>query len=68
MLSHVMTEEELLTLLPLSGTSKGNDLYNAVVLYFETENLNLKKNYLYYNRWCTSDDWRSLRLCSKIKK
>lgn len=37
--------EELLTLLPLSGTSKGNDLYNAVavVLYFETENLNLKK-------------------------
>jgi hypothetical protein len=29
--------------LPLSRTSKGNDLYNAVVLYFETENLNLKK-------------------------
>ncbi|XP_025420706.1 zinc finger BED domain-containing protein 5-like [Sipha flava] len=35
--------KELLTLLLLSGTSKGNDLYNTVVLYFETENLNLKK-------------------------
>lgn len=35
--------EELLTLLPFSGISNGNDLYNAVVLYFETENLNLKK-------------------------
>lgn len=30
--------ENLLTILPLSGTSKGNDLYNAVVLYFETQN------------------------------
>lgn len=28
--------EELLTLLPLSRTSKGNYLYNAVLLYFET--------------------------------
>lgn len=35
--------EELLTLLPLSGTSEGNDLYNAVVLYFKTVHLNLKK-------------------------
>jgi len=35
--------EELLTLLPLSGTTKGQDLYNAVIMYFETEKLNLKK-------------------------
>lgn len=35
--------EELLTLLPLSGTTKGQDLYNTVIMYFEIEKLNLKK-------------------------
>lgn len=34
--------KEFLTLLLLSETIKGNDLYNIVVLYFETKNLNLK--------------------------
>jgi len=35
--------EELLTLLLLSGSSKENDLYNAVLMYVETEHLILKK-------------------------
>lgn len=38
--------KELLILLSLSGTTKGNDLYNAVMVYLKTEKLSLGKIFL----------------------
>lgn len=34
--------EDFLALLPLSGTTKDNDLYNYLMVYFETKKSNLK--------------------------
>jgi hypothetical protein len=35
--------EELLTILPLTGTTQGEDLYNAVIKYYEESGLDMKK-------------------------
>ncbi|XP_072395310.1 zinc finger MYM-type protein 6-like [Diabrotica undecimpunctata] len=46
--------EELLTILPMSGITTGEDLHKAVVNYFAEDSLDLKKLFRSYVQWKSS--------------